>query len=323
MASRAQKTRLAVFLLVSCGVLILLLFFVAGRNILKAREAYFVEFEKSVGGLRRGDLVKYQGINVGRVDNLSISPADRSVIVVKISVESGKIPNVMRADTRARLQTLGITGLKYIELVAGSADSPPLAPNSTIQAAETFLSNIDERAQILTFKVEQLIENLTELTGRENSLQLNRMLSAGGDFTAHANAVMGDNRMHVDDSFRNLSAMTESLAGAAASLHVTMDSLNAMLTDGNVRATLSDFRLATRAARVQLDGPVPDLLANLNRMAGNIDTTFTRIDLTVRQSRQSILDAVQDLEETLINVREATELIREDPSILIRGRADE
>jgi hypothetical protein len=32
---------------------------------------------------------------------------------------------------------------------------------------------------------------------------------------------------------------------------------------------------------------------------------------------------MQNLEETLINVRQATELVREDPSVLIRGRADE
>ena len=128
MASRAQKIRLAVFVLAAGGVLLLFLFYVAGRSLLTPRQTYFVEFPDSIGGLRGGDKVKYLGIDAGRVENTSISPDDHSVIVVEISIEGDRVPNVIREDTRARLHSAGLTGLKHVELVAGSPDSPVLPP---------------------------------------------------------------------------------------------------------------------------------------------------------------------------------------------------
>ena len=322
MASRAQKIRLAVFVLSAAGVLLLFLFYVAGRSLLTPRQTYYVEFPDSIGGLRNGDKVTYLGIQAGRVENTSILPEDPTVIVVEISLERDRIPNAIREDTRARLNSVGITGLKYIGLVPGSPDSPVLPPGSRIASSPTFLSEMDERAQQLTDKMGVLLDNLTEMTDRENSAQLNSMLASGSEFTASANDLMNDNRRQIGESFRNLASMTKSLAGAAASLHATMDSVNALLTGGELRGALSDLRSTSRALRLQMDGPVPQLLANLSRMAGNIDTTFMRLDRTVMQGRRDFLDSMQDLQETMLNVRQATELIRENPSILIRGRAD-
>ena len=50
MASRAQKIRLAVFLLSAAGVLLLFLFYMAGRSVLTPRQTYFIDFPDSIGG---------------------------------------------------------------------------------------------------------------------------------------------------------------------------------------------------------------------------------------------------------------------------------
>jgi len=323
MATRAQKARLAFFLLTSSLVLAGFLFSVAGSHMLRDRDAYYINFDDSVGGLASGDAVKYQGITVGRVEHTSISPERLGTVVVEISVDRNKVPNVIRGATKARLYTQGLTGIKYVELVAGTSRAEILPPGGTIETGETFLSNIDERAQVLTEKIERLIDNLTQLSGSDNRTALNRMLDSGGSLMANTDGVVQHNREHIDATFANLSSMTASLATAAASLEATMDSLHHMLGGPRMQATLEDLQVAMHQARLQLEGPLPLLLANLNRMSGNIDTTVTHIDRTVLQSRKSILGAMQNLEETLLNIRQATELIREDPSVLIRGRAGE
>ena len=323
MATRAQKVRLAIFLISGCSVLALFLLFVAGQHVLRPRDSYFVEFDASVGGLTSGNSVKYQGITVGEVASTSISPDDNGIVVVEISVERDKAPNVIRTDTKATLRGQGITGLKFIELVAGSSTSDVLEPGSTIEASATFLSNIDERAQALTVKMELLIDNVTRLTSAENSLQLNKLLTTGARFMEDASGVLDDNAGPIGQSFQNLEAMTHSLAATASTLQATMDSLHQMTTSGEMHSTLTDLQLATRAVREQLDGPLPILIANVSRMAGTIETTFTHVDRTVIEGRRNILAAMRNLEETLQNINTATELIREDPSILIRGRAEE
>ncbi|MFH1567558.1 MAG: MlaD family protein [Gemmatimonadota bacterium] len=323
MASRAQRVRLALFLLTSTVVLLGFLIVVAGSHLWQERDTYYVHFDESVGGLAAGGLVKYQGITIGRVEETSISPERLGTVVVEISVDHKKAPNVIRQDTRARLYTQGLTGIKFVELVAGASDAPVLPPGSVIETGETFMSSLDERAQVLTEKVERLIDNLTQLTGPDNSRKLNLALDSGSRLMSSADELLEENRQYLDQSLRNMSQVTASLAASSASLEATMDSLRLMLTSAETHAMLRDLQVATHQVRLQLEGPVPRLLTNLTRMVGNIDTTAIHIDRTVLQSRRNILAAMQNLEETLVNVRQATELIREDPSVLIRGRAEE
>ena len=322
MATRAQKIRLALFFVVASSVLAAFLIVVAGSHLFKHRDQYFIEFTgTSVHGLTPGAQVKYQGISVGQVRDMYISPRDVNTVVVSIALDPRKISTAIRTDTRASLFHMGITGLKYIELVAGTQGAQLLPPGSTIRTAEGFLGNIEQRAEVLTGKVESALDNIALLTRRENSARLSQMLSATGSLAESAGQLLEENRAPLRQTLQNLASMTGSLARASATLHATMDSLHQILTDGEVRRTVANLEVVAHHTRAQVEKPLPDLVANLNAMAANIDKTFTHIDLTVVQSRKNLLDALQELEETLQNVREATELVREDPSVLIRGRS--
>lgn len=320
MATRAQKIRLAVFFVVAGGVLTAFLFFVAGSHLLRKRDFYRIEFEGiSVGGLSEGAQVKYQGITVGRVEDTYISADHLATVVVEISVEPNKVPNAIRTNTQARIFYLGITGLKYIELIAGTEDAPPLPPGSKIQSSETFLSNIEERADILTEKIEQALNNVNLLLNAENRGQFTRLLANTGDLMENASLLVHENRPSIREATTNLALMSQSLAHIAANLQATTDSLHHLLTGETLQHTVTDLQVATHQMRQQMDGPLPELIANLNVMVANMNNTFTRVDQTVGASRGNILRAMQDLEETLQNIRETTEVIRDNPAVLIRG----
>ena len=79
-----------------------------------------------------------------------------------------------------------------------------------------------------------------------------------------------------------------------------------------------------RQIRQTVEGPLPELVANLVSLTENADRTFVHADQTLLQSRSNIINATQDLEEAMQNFREMTELVRDNPALLIRGgsRAD-
>jgi phospholipid/cholesterol/gamma-HCH transport system substrate-binding protein len=322
MATKAQKVRLGLFFLVAGGVLTCFLLFTAGLSLLKKRVNYLIEFsDVSIGGLRPGAAVKYQGVQIGRVQDFSISTEDISAVIVEISVEPKMAPAI-REDTEAVLAGQGITGIKHIELVAGSRQAPVLAPGSTIKVGDTFLSDLDHRAEVLTRKIERVLDNVTYMTRKETADHLNLTLDAGGRLMENADRILAENRAPISRTFENLAQATESLASATATFRATMDSLHSMLTGEDAHTALEDLRIATRAVRQQLEGPLPNLIANIDTMAQNINRTVTHIDLTVMSSRNNLLSAMQELSEALQNVKEASELIREDPSVLLKGRAD-
>ena len=320
MATRAQKIRLALFFIASSAVLALFFIVVAGSHLLRERDSYHIEFtDMAVSGLNKGAAVKYLGFNVGRIENIAISPDDLAKVVVEISVERRKAENAIRTDTEARMASLGITGLKYIELFGGSDSAAILPPGSSIAASETFFSNLQERAEVLSSKIEQSIDRLNTLLSGENQRVFTDMLRNAGDLMSTANELVQDNRESVDETAINIAATTRSLADASATMAVTADSLHALLVGAKLQQTVSDVQITVQRLREQMDGPFPLLVARMDTMVHNIDRTFVGIDQTVGASRQNLLRAMQDLEETLQNVRETTDLIRDNPSVLIRG----
>ncbi|MEC7227717.1 MAG: hypothetical protein VXW00_12665, partial [Candidatus Latescibacterota bacterium] len=122
-----------------------------------------------------------------------------------------------------------------------------------------------------------------------------------------------------DSTLLQIRATSQLLTSTTQSMNATMDSLHSLLARDQVQRSFDDFGETMRAIRLQMDGPLPLLIARADTMVQNIDRTFVGVDQTVGASRQNLLRAMQDLEETLQNVRETTELIRENPAVLIRG----
>lgn len=320
MASRAQKIRLAVFFVVVNGLLLLFLLAVGGTRLVRSRDLYTIEFRGvSVGGLTEGAQVKYQGITVGRVERIYVSPQDITTIVVEITVEPAKVTNAIRRDTQAAIYNLGITGLKYIELIAGSQQAEPLPPGSRIPASESFLSNLQERADVIGNKLEQALDRINELLAPANQREFSRLMTRAADLTEHLDQVVQENRQPLGQAAVNLALASQHLAGSAVTLDATMDSLHGMLTGRKLQSTVGNMQVVSQQLRRQMEGPVPKLIADLNTTVANIDETFAHIDQTLGATRNNILRAMQDLEETLQNVRETTEIVRDNPSVLIRG----
>ena len=323
MATRAQQIRLGIFFLVSLAVLALFFIVVAGSHLLHQRDTYYIESNSPVSGLNKGANVKYLGFSVGRVEDIAIAQDNLATVVIEISIERRLAANAIRTNTQARMSSPGFTGRKSIELFGGSDNAPVLPPGSTIVAGETFFSSMQERAEVISAKVEQTIDNLNALLSSDNQRTFNELLNNAGNLLATANALVEDNRSAFDETAANMVATSRSLVKTSATLATTADSLHVLLVGAKLQQTVDDLQATMHKLRQQMDGPVPLLIARMDTVITHIDQTFVGIDQTVGASRQNLLRAMQELEETLQNIRETTELIRENPAVLIRGSSSE
>ena len=85
---------------------------------------YNIIYKGDVTGLKSGSAVRYNGVNVGEVVKVELSPDNPSEEVV-ILLEVGEDTPV-KVDTTATLQLEGITGVKSIQLTLGNMASAPL-----------------------------------------------------------------------------------------------------------------------------------------------------------------------------------------------------
>lgn len=117
-----RRFRVGLVVLVALGAVMLGVFMIGQRaNLFKKKLPFNTRFE-SAAGLVSGNPVRLNGVTVGNVleVNLSPDPADQSVRVV-YEVNRRIVPR-LRTGTRASIKTIGLLGDKYVDLAGGTAD---------------------------------------------------------------------------------------------------------------------------------------------------------------------------------------------------------
>src|SRR5512137_493589 len=144
----SQKTKFVVGLFLVCGIGIALLAFIwlgMSRYFEKGR-FYVTYFNESVQGLDKDSPVKYRGVSVGRVQNISVAP-DSKLVMVVLKIETGM---VLDTNIVAQLKFVGITGSVFIELDQKKKDEPDRSPPLSFPSEYPIVaSNPSELGQIL------------------------------------------------------------------------------------------------------------------------------------------------------------------------------
>ncbi len=93
------------------------------ENVFRSKNDYFILFE-TVSGLSSGSPTQVDGVDVGSVQRV-ILPEDPGQSQIKVWVQvDTRYAERVRADSQARIKTLGLLGDKYVEITSGSPEMP-------------------------------------------------------------------------------------------------------------------------------------------------------------------------------------------------------
>ncbi|GMU07571.1 MlaD family protein [Corallococcus caeni] len=137
--STSKEKRLAVraglFVAIGLAVAGVVVFFIGRESNLFQRQVLFHAYFQSVDGLSDQSPVWIGGLKVGRVNSVSFSPDLKdSRLRVEFQVASAYADRV-RADSVARLTSMGVLGDKAVDISLGSADQPPVAPGGVVKSS--------------------------------------------------------------------------------------------------------------------------------------------------------------------------------------------
>ena len=139
---------------------------------------YRIRFNESVSGLDVGGPVKFRGVQIGKVETMSIDPTDTRLIRVDISILK---TTPVKSDTRASLKLQGITGGIYVELSGSSPEAPDLVSNDKGNPAEipaepsTLNTIMDELPEILK-KLSHIADQADKLFSDKNIAAASSMI---------------------------------------------------------------------------------------------------------------------------------------------------
>jgi phospholipid/cholesterol/gamma-HCH transport system substrate-binding protein len=308
MVSNTQKYRLGVFIVIVSLLMLFLILMVAGKAVIERRDEYTIVYRDiSVSGLQLGGSVKYHGINIGRIDDISIDQDDVQNVVVLISIKKG---TPIKEDVKASLTPVGITGLLQIELAGGTNESALLEPGGEIKAGTSLMASLSSRAEVLADKIDILLGNLAEITSNENQEKINNILD-------NIDFILESNKEEINSVVTNLDSISYHLTNLTESTSIAVERLNQIINSDQVTKILDNTeKFSTDVAQAD----VTNLLNNLDETINEIRETFTHLDLTHLKVRQDLIQSVESLKETLEYLNEFSRQISEEPSMLIRSK---
>lgn len=306
MISRSERIRLGAFLVIATLLAIAVIAVLSGARLLEERDEYQVRFTgASVAGLEIGADVRYQGVRVGRVDDIGIDASDLTTVVVLLSLRQG---TPIRVDTEAILEFQGITGLKMIELKAGDPSSDALEPGGTIPASTTLVSRMGERAERIAERLELVLDGLAGVVDPNNRGTFESLM-----LTLHEAA---DSLAGATGEFQQLARHAERLTRTTEGAVLRADSL---LQGGQMREILHNLAAVSRDLEA---AALDSLAAGTTKTLAEAERAFTHLDLVLVQSREDILRSTESLREGADHMNEFARLIAEDPSRILRGTSD-
>lgn len=98
--------------------LIVFVVWIARLRINAEYDLYDIIFEGPVRGLSEGGEVHFNGIKVGEVTTIELDPANPKNVIARARVTED-VP--IRVDSYATLEPQGITGLNYVQIIAGDS----------------------------------------------------------------------------------------------------------------------------------------------------------------------------------------------------------
>ncbi|HEV7689541.1 MAG TPA: MlaD family protein, partial [Hyphomonadaceae bacterium] len=178
METRANYVLIGAFVLIAAAALALFTLYIAGTPLNKDYSTYDVVFEGPVNGLTEGGEVRFNGIKVGEVRRLQLDRTDPNRVIARIVV-SAETP--VRVDSIAQLNFLGITGVTFIQILAGSPDQPLLVSKDfqeppVIRTERTALDELFQGGQDLLTVTGDTINRLNEALSEENVAHVTKIL---------------------------------------------------------------------------------------------------------------------------------------------------
>lgn len=296
MKTRLSHFKLGLLAAVAIAGLVIAAFALGIRALNAPSVDYHTYFDESVQGLDLGAAVKFRGVTIGSVSKVAVAP-DRRRIDVTLRLDTSRTRGLeVTPEMRAQLATLGITGVKFIDIdVVDPVKQPP--PTLTFQPPENYIP-----AQ--TSLIEGLRANL-EAVGPQFP-----------EVMRHANVTF-EKLEHLLDEVRDLRIL-ENLGGTAENLAKISQQTEQARLPARTAATLAKVdRTATK-----LTGVLTRFEGDRGLVAGTQRAIQSVADLGRRAAASSdeLAQTLRDLGDAARSVRDLAEEIERDPDMLLKGR---
>jgi len=255
-------------------------------------ERYELVSSTPVNGLSAQSRVKYQGVQVGKVESLELDSGKPGQVRIFIQVRAG---TPVTEGTWAELAVQGVTGISHIELRDdGAAPARLQAADggpSVIPLRPGFWDRLEARGGAIMVSVEQIANQMEKILSEANVQALHASMQNAVDLTSTLKTASerlsplltraGPVLDSVMAASREAGRMAQEVSELARGARSTVALLNA--PDGPLHGAAGSLRDVSSAAAQLGNGTLPQV----NRMAGQIGVAAQSLARSARRVEDS------------------------------------
>jgi phospholipid/cholesterol/gamma-HCH transport system substrate-binding protein/paraquat-inducible protein B len=298
--------------------------------------------EESVQGLDIGSPVKFRGVQIGTVEQITLTsveyPTRRRYVLVRAGLDPAMLESPLadvpgagwRAEIerglRVRLAPQGFTGVAYLEAdYLDPARYPPLVIDW--EPAYPYIPSARSTITRITESVDRILRNVESVDIQRLTETMEKSLATISQFTAGA----------------NLDKIGLQVNAVLSELRETNRELKTIVTGPEIKSALGDAAAAAASARqifARAEEPLNKILMqlpetseriknlaekmdqaamHLPETAAQVRETLGRLDRVIAGQQEDVVATVQNLRAASENVRDITESMRSYPGQVIFG----
>ena len=325
MTSTKTKFIVGIFVLIGLVIISTALIYLGVSDRFQTGHYYVAYFDESVQGLDKDSPVKYRGVAVGRVDNISVAP-DSKLIQVVIKLDSDL---KMEKEVTAQIKSVGITGLMYVELDRRPKDEQDASPRITFPSKYPKIATRPSEITVFIDSINDVLDQIKAMDfeglSDKSKMALDEISKAVNDL--EMKQISSDIRLTLRRIEKTLEpekwhATLASFQAAAQSVGDFAD--QAKLASQNLTQTLKDIDSVITANKAS----IAETIAGLNQVvekadffmadaSGLVKTTDNRLSVLQRQ----LTITLQNLEAASYSLKVLLDTVAGQPSLLMFGDA--
>jgi len=280
MAGKTSKFMVGLFVTLGAILGVVAIIWVGATKYFEKGNIYVTYFDESVQGLQRDSIVKYRGVEAGRVEKIRVAPDNRLIaVVMKVNLKED-LPHT----AVAQLKVAGITGLVFVELDRRKLEEPDQAPRLTFPSEYPVIPSRPSEIQRIMAGVNAVVEKFNQIDAQG---VFNQLKSTAAEIEVFFRGKRMESILtKIEGTTANLQAITqqvdktvaagrveevlvearEALKGTRAlmaSLHKELDGMNVKETMSQTRAIASEVKATSE---------------NLRQASETLDSFLTRVN---------------------------------------------
>jgi phospholipid/cholesterol/gamma-HCH transport system substrate-binding protein len=253
----SQKTRIGLFTVIGLLILVAGIFIIGKKKNLFGDTFHIYGTFNNVGGLQVGNNIRFAGINVGTVEDISI--ISDTMIRVDMVLQS-KIKPFLKSTSFASIGSDGLMGDKLITITPGAANTSVLANGSRIIT----INPLDFDKSIA--KLTKVAANAEIISGElaAMSIQIREGKGSMGRLLYHDDLAKG-----LEGTVNNAQNITGSLASIASEIKQGKGSLGRLLYNDTLAKSLEGTAAHASTTMATINDAAFGFSENMKALQGN------------------------------------------------------